>query len=135
MVRWGGDAAYDSVKQAYETEQDSPGVKNTLLRALGYAQSKELLQQTLEYSLSSNVRRQDTVSVIVSVANNPMGGELAWDFFKANFDVFNERYGSGGFAASSLVSATASAGVTDAFKEDVTSFFEANPFPAAELEI
>jgi len=134
VVRWGDRSEWESVKSAYE-QATAPGTKNTLLRALAVTQNPVLLQETLDYSIGPNVRSGDTVSVIVGVASNPLGGQMAWDFFKANFALFNERYGSGGFAAASLVSATASAGVTQDFKNDVVAFFKANPFPAANLEI
>jgi hypothetical protein len=42
--------------------------------------------------LQDEVRSQNTVFVIVSVAMSKKGRELAWSFFKENWQVFMDRY-------------------------------------------
>ncbi len=133
-VRWNGTAAYNAVRALYETAADT-GLRNRALGALSAARDPVLLQATLDYALSTAVRSQDTVSVVVGVAANPLGRALAWNFFKENFDTFNNRYGAGGSMVQSLV-----AGITNLFSsetqfDDVRSFFEAHPFPATQSAI
>ena len=43
---------------------------------------QDVLRKVLEFSLSDKVRSQDTVFIFQSVARNPNGRELAWEYFK-----------------------------------------------------
>ena len=42
--------------------------------------------------MSNEVRSQDTVFVISSVSSSKAGRDLAWNYFRDNWDVFNERF-------------------------------------------
>ena len=42
--------------------------------------------------MSNEVRSQDTVFVISSVASSKLGRELAWNYFKDKCDIFIERF-------------------------------------------
>ena len=48
------------------------------------------------------VRSQDSVFVIAGTTGSAVGRDLAWKFFRDNFDKLNERY-CGGFLLSRLV--------------------------------
>jgi puromycin-sensitive aminopeptidase len=72
--------------------------------------------------------------VIVGVAANRFGRDLAWDFLQENWDELDRRYSKGGFAIGRLV------GIADAFTtqeraDEVEAFFQANPAPAAKRRI
>ena len=94
----------------------------------------ELLRETLERSLSNEVRSQDTIFVVAGVASNLKGRDLAWDFIKSNWPEFDRRYGSGGFGLMRLVSVCGNFTTQDKLA-DVESFFTENPTPAAERTI
>ncbi len=105
-----------------------------LLLSLARFASPDLLQETLERSLTDDVRSQDTITVVTAVAGNLHGRELAWSFVKDRWEEFNRRYGGGGFGLMRLVS------ICGAFAEagklaDVESFFQEHPVPAAERTI
>ena len=108
--------------------------KVRFLASLGRFEQQELLERTLEASLSSDVRTHNTVSMVASVAGNQRGRDLAWEFVKANWDEFDNRYGEGGFGLMRLVS-IASRFTTEDKREDVESFFSDHPAPAAERTI
>ena len=78
--------------------------KIRLLMALTRFTQPELLRETLERSLSSDVRSQDTISVVSGVAANLDGRDLAWEFVKDQWPEFDRRYGGGGFGLMRLVS-------------------------------
>jgi puromycin-sensitive aminopeptidase len=105
-----------------------------LLGALTRFQQKELLQDALERSITSEVRSQDSVLVMMSVAGNKHGKEMAWEFIKANWDELDRRYGRGGFAIMRLVSMTG-AFTTLEKAQEVESFFEEHPAPSAQRTI
>ena len=97
-------------------------------------QDVNLLNDTLERSLSSRVRSQDTITVVAGVAANPAGREPAWEFVKSNWAEFDRRYGGGGFGLMRLVSIVNSF-TTEEGMADVEKFFTDNPAPAAERTI
>ncbi|MEE2884427.1 MAG: M1 family metallopeptidase [Chloroflexota bacterium] len=135
-----GLAAQMGDRSTYDTMWDLHN-KSTLqeekvrfLSSLGKFQSKELLTETLERSLSSEVRIHNTVPMVASVAMNRYGMDLAWDFVKKNWDEFNRRYGEGGFTLMHLVSITSRFTTMEKY-EDVERFFSDNPSPAADRTI
>ena len=102
-----------------------------LLLSLARFASPDLLQETLDRSLTDDVRSQDTITVVTAVAGNLHGRELAWSFVKDRWEEFDRRYGSGGFGLMRLVSICGA--FADAGKlADVESFFQEHPVPAAE---
>jgi len=105
-----------------------------LLLSLARFASPDLLQETLERSLTDDVRSQDTITVVTAVAGNLHGRELAWSFVKDRWEEFDRRYGGGGFGLMRLVSICGA--FADAGKlADVESFFQQHPVPAAERTI
>ncbi len=95
----------------------------------------DLIQQTLNLSLSNEVRSQDTVSMITQSSGNPnIGLPLTWAFIKDNWQELDRRYGQGGFAMMNLVSiAGRFTSIED--KNDVATFFQENPVPSATRTI
>lgn len=72
--------------------------KMRLATALGIVRKEELIQRVLEFALSKDVRSQDAVTVICSVAGNTstkLSSDLAWEFVKKNWDAIYKRYSSG----------------------------------------
>ena len=60
-------------------------------QALAAATTPSLLQAALDLSISDEVRSQDTTGVVDSVAYNPLGRVLAWNFVTQNWQLFDER--------------------------------------------
>jgi aminopeptidase N len=80
-----GDAAlYDAFLQKMKSAS-SPQDYYRYFRALAQFRDPALLKRTLEWSLGPDVRNQD-LSIILRVLNNPYGQRIAWDFIR-------ERYG------------------------------------------
>ena len=104
------------------------------LRALTYFEEAGLLEETLRRSLTTDVRVHNTVAMVVSVASNRHGRDLAWEFVKTNWEEFDRRYGEGGFALMRLVAFTENFS-TQEMAEDVQRFFADNPAPAAERTV
>ena len=132
-ARTGNRKTYDTVWELY-IDSDLPEEKIRLLMSLGRFEQSELLAETLDRSLSDDVRAHDTIGLVHSVATNRFGLEQAWEFLKENWSEFYRRYGEGGFALMHLVSFT-SAFTTEEKREDVERFFRDHPAPAAERTI
>ncbi|HLE80996.1 MAG TPA: ERAP1-like C-terminal domain-containing protein, partial [Dehalococcoidia bacterium] len=129
----GDQATYDTLWDlAKRTELQEEKLR--FLRALGNFPQRELLQTTLDRSLSADVRIQDSVMVIGAVSSNRQGRQPAWEFIKANWDELDRRYGRGGFAIASLVALTN--GFTTLEKAaEVEAFFKTHPAPSAARAI
>ena len=88
-----------------------------------------LLQRTLEYGLTDQVRTQDRLAFIGGVLQNPAGQKLAWDFVRAHWAEL-DQVGSG-FISGELVEATSSFCDAD-LRDEVKDFFSTHKVPAAE---
>ena len=108
--------------------------KVRLLMGLTQFKDHELLSQTLERSLSEDVRVQDAPYPILGTGMNSYGRGLAWDFLKDNWEEIDRRYGEGGFMIMRLVSFT-SGFTSEEKRQDVEQFFADHPAPAAERSI
>lgn len=115
-------------------ETDFSEEKNRISTCLGAVKSHSLLQRVLDFSISDQVRSQDSVSVIATVAGNKNGRELAWKFFQDNFDLFKERYSSS-FLGSSLVKAVSGYFASEEKARQVESFFVKNQFAGTEMAV
>jgi len=132
-AKTGGPAANDLLWRLHKTAPLQEE-KVRFLAALTQFQRPDLLQKTLDRSLSKRVRAHETISVVAGVAANRKGRDMAWEFIKENWKEFDRRYGEGGFGLMGLVSTTG-AFTTREKLEDVETFFAEHPTPAAERTI
>ncbi|KAM4602441.1 aminopeptidase Ey-like [Polymixia lowei] len=85
-----------------------------LMYALSCTKQPWLLNRYLEYCLDpEKVRKQDATITIVSIAGNPVGQPLAWDFIRDKWDYIFNNYGGGSFSFARLIS-----GVTKRFSTE-----------------
>ena len=129
----GDEATYETLWRL-EKSADLHEERMRLLGSLTRFESAELLQDVLQRSMSPDVRSQDTVLLVVALAGNRNGRELAWEFVKENWEEFDRRYGRGGFAIMRLVSITGAFTTLDRARE-VEEFFNSHPAPSAERTI
>jgi puromycin-sensitive aminopeptidase len=66
--------------------------KDRISRALGSIRDATLLNEVIKFATSEEVRAQDAVFVIVSVAMNPKGRDLCWNYFKENWKPLLDQY-------------------------------------------
>jgi aminopeptidase N/puromycin-sensitive aminopeptidase len=124
----GDEAFYDRVQKATK-DAKSPEEYYMYLFALADFSDPKLLQRTLDYAISPDVRSQDTLQLLGNVIRNPDGEKLAWDFALAHWDAVQKA--GGPFASASVVGATGS--FCDAHMRDqVVDFFAAHRIEAAE---
>jgi len=134
FVENGDKDSYEAVLDLFR-KADLHEERLRCLRALGCSQKEELLQRTLELSLSSEVRAQDTPLLVGSVASNDKGREFAWNFLKGQWPEFDRRYGKGGFLLARVISSTTVNFHSEEKAKEVEEFFRSHPVPAAERTI
>ncbi len=124
----GDEALYGRLMAALKNPK-SPEEYYMYLFALPQFSDPKLLQRTLDYALSPDVRSQDALGVITSVMSNPEGEKQAWDFVLTHWDAVQKA--GGPFASAQVVGATS--GFCDAHMRDqVVDFYAAHKIAAAE---
>ncbi|CAH2039560.1 unnamed protein product, partial [Iphiclides podalirius] len=108
--------------------------KDRISRALGAVKDPVLLKRVLNFAISDEVRSQDTVFVIVSVAVSKNGRDLAWQFFKEHWQEFMDRY-QGGFLLARLVKSTTENFASEACAQEIEEFFRSHHSPGTERSV
>ena len=130
----GNDETFETMKRL-EREFDLQEEKVRMQMALTQSSQPELLQRALDMSVDQDqIRVQDAPRILMGVGGNIRGLNLTWEFMKNNWPELERRYAGGGFAIMRLVSITGGFATEEA-AQDVRSFFEEHPTPAATRAI
>lgn len=97
--------------------------RNTALRSLGRAKSPELIQRTLAYSLSDDVKGQDIYLPISALRTHPEGIDALWNWVKDNWAELERRLPPSLSMLSSVVSITTSSFTHKEHIKDIDDFF------------
>jgi aminopeptidase N len=124
----GGEDFYDKLMAGLKNTK-SPEVYYGYLFTLAQFDDSKLLERTLDFSISPDVRSQDTLQLITGVMQNPAGQKLAWDFIQSHWDAVAKA--GGPFASAQVVYAT-SVFCDAGMRDQVTEFFSAHKVAAAE---
>jgi aminopeptidase N len=127
----GGDAAlYDQYLARMKTLAAQPDEYYRFFGALSWFRDPALVQRTLQFAVSPDVRTQDTAGLIAGLLARPASRDAAWTFVKAQWPALIRRLGT--FQGiPGIVGATGSFCSTAA-AQDVRQFFEKNPVPSAD---
>ena len=122
VLRSGSRTAYDALLRIYR-EATLHEEKDRVASALGTIRDEAMLREVLTLAMSSEVRSQDTVFVISSVASSRLGRDLAWNYFRDNWDLFNERF-KGAFLLVRLVKSLTENFATEERALEIDNFFK-----------
>jgi aminopeptidase N len=81
-----GDAALYDKLLAVSRNSGDPGEKTDALRTLGRFRDPALVQRTLDYLVSGEVRNQDTWIVLVALLRDRATRDQTWDYMQKNWD-------------------------------------------------
>jgi len=107
----------------------SPEEYYTYFMTLAHFSDPKLLERTLNFAISPDVRSQDALQLVSSVLSNPAGEKLAWDFVRQHWTEI-EKVG-GPFASAEVVGATAIF-CSASMRDQVTEFFATHKSEAFE---
>src|SRR5215469_12087671 len=124
-----GDAEfYDKLMAAMKSPK-SPEEYYEYFFTLPQFTDPKLLQRTLDFAISPDVRSQDALQLVTNVLANPDGQKLAWNFIREHWSELEKA--GGPFASAQVVGATST--FCDAgLRDQVTEFFNAHKVAAAE---
>jgi aminopeptidase N len=127
-ARDGDSALYDKLVAEMKNAK-TPEQYYLYFFTLGSFSNPQLLQRTLDYAISPEVRSQDALSLLGSVMTNPAGEKLGWDFVRSHW---TEVEKAGGPFASAQVVITAGRFCDAGLRDQVNDFFSAHKVAAAE---
>jgi aminopeptidase N/puromycin-sensitive aminopeptidase len=127
-----GDAAfYDSIMADLKGAK-TPEIYFRDMGALSRFRDPKLVERTLQFALSPDMRSQDSPYVISSVMQNPPVQKQAWSFVQDHWTSV-EKLG-GPYAGAAIVQAAGS--FCDAgMRDEVNAFFTAHPAPGAQRSL
>jgi aminopeptidase N/puromycin-sensitive aminopeptidase len=130
-ARAGDVTLYNNVLAALKTTK-TPEIYFSDIFALGNFSDPKLVQRTLDFALSPEMRSQDAPYLISFMLQNPDTQKQAWAFVQAHWNEI-EKLG-GAFAGSAIVQGAG--GFCDSrMRDEVQAFFTAHPAPAAERSL
>jgi aminopeptidase N len=125
-----GDVELYNQFKAQLQKASSPQQYYMFARALGQFPEPELIQQTLNASLTPAVRGQD-LYMLLPMMENMNSQQATWDFMRKNFDQLHAKTGGGlGGVGLFLYGAGAFCGTDKA--QEVEEFFKQHSFPGTE---
>ncbi|KAF6203069.1 hypothetical protein GE061_003482 [Apolygus lucorum] len=101
---------------------------------LGFFPNEDILNKVMAFAMSDEVRAQDKLFVMLSVARTRIGRELVWDFFKSNWKRILEIY-EGGFLLPRLVKSSLENFASESKAAEIENFFKSVDYSAATRSI
>jgi aminopeptidase N len=127
----GGDGMlYDRYLAQLPKLTDKPEEYYRFFNALRSFRDPALVQRTLRFAISPDVRTQDTSTLIASSIGQPSSQDAAWAFVKANWDTLTKTLGV--FQGIPRIAGAVGAFCSREKKAEVEQFFKEHPVPAAE---
>jgi len=113
-----------------------------------------MIKHILEFSISEDVRKQDTAAIMIAIAKSKAGRELSWNFFRENFTFLKNRFVSsnessriqmiiitlyiyfqGSGLGSKLIKGVVEDFATEDKAQEVIDFFKANMYSGTDRAI
>ena len=101
--------------------------------ALSSFQQPDLLEKTLQFALSPEVRNQD-LFLIPSVMENRKGGDLAWNFVKSHWDDLTKKAGGSIAGAAPFAFGAVDSFCTPEKRDEVKAFYDSHQIPGSERQ-
>jgi aminopeptidase N len=130
-ARRGDEAFYDKIVQDLR-DPKTPETYLNEINALSRFTDPKLVERTLEYAISPQIRSQDAVVFIYIVMQNQDAAKQAWNFVQAHWSGI-ENLG-GPFVGGLIVQATGNFCAPE-MRDEVQAFFTNHPAPAAERSL
>ena len=105
--------------------------KLRFLGAMCNFKDPKLLQKSLNFSQTSEVRSQNMQLPIMKTAANPHGKKILWPWLKKNWRKLSKKVGHGNPLFNRIVASISSV-ADDSMETEIQQFFKKNPTPGTE---
>lgn len=123
VLQNGGEKEYNALVKEYETAKNADE-RNTALRAIGRAKDPKLIQRSLAYSLSKQVKDQDIYLPLAGLRAHKEGVEALWAWMKENWETLKKKLPPSLSMMGSVVSMGTSGFSKEEQLKDVEAFFK-----------
>jgi aminopeptidase N len=131
VAAYGGDAMlYDLYMAQLPTLTGKPEEYYRFFNALSSFRDPALVQRTLQFALSPDVRTQDTATLIAGLLSRTSSQDAAWTFVKEHWDTLTKTLGV--FQGVPRIAGAVGAFCTREKRAEVERFFKEHPVTAAE---
>jgi puromycin-sensitive aminopeptidase len=128
-ARFGGTTEFDAMFERYQNER-VPQVKNAILGAMGRFREAAVIEKYHAVALTPAVRPQDMYLVLAWGMRNRDARDATWKWLRDNWDLWIERYGSGGHMLEHFPLFVGSGFATHEKAAEIKDFFATHPHPA-----
>ena len=125
-----GDAQLYAQYKAQLQKAKSPEQYYSYFYSLSEFPQADLAKQTLDWTLTPDVRGQD-LYILIALLNTPESQDATWKFMTTNFDELMKKTGGGLGGVGVFLYGTQSFCSTEKATE-VKQFFDQHPFPGTE---
>ncbi|XP_062515092.1 puromycin-sensitive aminopeptidase-like [Corticium candelabrum] len=132
-ITTGDENVYESLLNLFHLV-DLHEEKMRIAHALGSTCQEKLIERTLKFAISDEIRTQNTISVLISCGGSKLGRELLWQFVQKNWQTLHDKY-EGGLLFSGLVKSSCDKFASEDKAKEIEAFFAAHPAPGAERAV
>ena len=131
IAAWNGNSkTYNELVGLYKKAKTMEEKLRFLGAMCGFKDPK-LLQKSLDFSQTPDVRSQNMQLPIMKVAANPYGKKILWPWLKKNWKKLNKKVGHGNPLFNRIVASISSV-ADDSMEKEIVKFFKNNPTPGTE---
>jgi len=136
ILKNGGEKEWTGIKSYFFTAADQ-AEKKIVLGTLGASKEAKMKLQTLEWTISGEIKLQDFFYPMGSVGHSSRAGaEISWQFFQDNFQTIKDMIGKGSPSLMDACIINCAGGFCSSEKADeIDAFFKANPLPSSARKI
>ncbi|XP_038059590.1 aminopeptidase N-like [Patiria miniata] len=127
-IATGRTEEFDFALRQYLNTTDA-AQRSALLMSLACTRQSWQLNTLLYYTIDSavTIKAQDVPATITAVAANPIGASLAWDFFRANYELFLDRFGDSLFHFGRIVQGVTKPFTSEFHLQELEKFIAEHP--------
>jgi len=131
IAAWNGNSkTHTELVKLYKNAKTMEEKLRFLGAMCGFKDPK-LLEKSLDFSQTSEVRSQNMPLPIMKVAANPYGKKILWPWLKKNWKKLNQKVGHGNPLFNRIVASISSIS-DDSMEGEIKQFFKKNPTPGTE---
>lgn len=107
---------FNYFKQHYSDSDNAEEREKTMIALVNFTQPK-IIEDSLKFSLTENVRNQDKVLFNRHLSNTGLHSKILWEFTRKHWKNYRQLYGHGGRMLNLVITSLASCSQEDMYKE------------------
>ncbi|KAG8526283.1 uncharacterized protein KY384_000276 [Bacidia gigantensis] len=123
VIENGGASEYKALKNEYAQTTSIDG-KDVCLTAMGQVPTAELAKDFLDFQFSDEVATQDVHTGSISLASNPKGRRVLWDYFRSEWKTVSNKLAARPIIMDRYIKSTLSKYASQEMEQSISDFFK-----------